>query len=108
MTDPYIKQLKHDGHMLLNIYLSMDPDEPIRTKKKREAYTELQRRLKTKYNAHFGQMKTPHEIIHACAKLQKMIHDKEQKLLRRSKIQFAPNLMELQAQANNLNPHLRK
>ena len=91
--------LKQIGHNLLDEYVSLDL---CKNKKmiKKKAYEDLGKKIKKEFSAHFGMMTTEKEVLEANKKLRNMILKRRKKMFL---IQFAPDLMNLQKQATELN-----
>ncbi len=106
MIDRELKELKNIGHKLLDMYINMDISMGQNYARKK-AYHELEKRVKSKYSAHFSKMESREEILYAHSKIRRMIDEKERILEGRRKNIVAPNVMELQRMANDLNPHLK-
>lgn len=99
MKDPkLIRQLKHLGHILLDEYVRLDTYRGQKAER-RHAYEKLATKLKKdEQYAHFAKMNDEDELIEAIRKLRQMIKKRKEKLkwLGKDKIQYAPNLYELQ------------
>ena len=96
-----LQELKQKGHDLLDEYVSLD--KSFRTPKERikHAYDKLNFRLSKidkEHPNHFAMMKTEKEVETAIIKLESMIirRKKKNEYMGFDKIQFAPNLKELQ------------
>lgn len=105
--DYHLAFLKEQGHKLLDEYVSLDY---VDRDSKGYAYKKLAKKLKAKdfRKAHFGAMATEGEVVAAINRLEAMIAKRKNKIERglvRNDV-VAPNVMELQKMASQLNPHL--
>lgn len=102
-----IAYLKNIGHQLLEEYISLNPypTENI-TKQRTNTYRRLEKQLKNKQEAHFSLMTSEEEILHANRILRDMIKKRIAKWEIKNKSKFAPNLMQLQKRANELNKEI--
>lgn len=110
--EPGLGYLKNIGHKLLDEYVSLDSYKGSAAER-RAAYIKLASKLNLKeevHKAHFSYMHTSKEILNAIRQLEKMIEKRKQRIEfeGRNKAFFAPNLMELQQKANELNKHLHQ
>lgn len=106
-----IQFLKKEGHDLLELYISLDPNRHGGVyKEKSHAYRKLEKKLRRHHNAHFSMMTTEQEVIHAISKLRGMIKKRKERIKREEKLKeqnrVAPNVRELQRKASELNKEL--
>jgi len=95
MSNFLLKELKKEGHNLLNEYISLDPIKSKRKVTVSRAYSKL--------NYHFSHLNTTAELLRAIQKLKSMIKYRKQKFEDKKKEQFAPNLKELQRRDTHKN-----
>ncbi len=105
-----LRELKSTGHKLLDEYIELNLYFGARSERKK-AYLTLAERIKCEeIKAHFGHMATEAEVNRAIEELHGMIRRRKKKIEQQgwNKREFAPNLQELQKQANDLNQHLHE
>lgn len=103
-----LRELKNIGHQLLDEYIALKNNYRKDKTERKKAYEKLEKKLKMHHNSHFSMMHTEEEVLHANAKLREMIQKRRNKIenLGWDKVVVAPNVRELQKQANELNKNL--
>ncbi len=101
----YLWELKNIGHNLFDEYVALCIAMGLPMTRKR-AYLILEKRLGHKQSAHYSSMATREEILRANNALRSMILKQINLDKKKVTVHFAPNLKEIQQQANNLNPQL--
>lgn len=109
MTNTSIKILKQIGHELLEEYILLDMRRQGK-EARNHAYEKLEKKLGENKSGHFSMMTTEDEVRRANSQLKKLIKRRRYKNQyyesHINKDEIAPNVIELQRLANNLNPHL--